>query len=620
MQEIEKPAILSAMSDSSDILNTEEEFSKKLDLKLWSEIFYFVKPFKFYIITLIAVNVIQSTVINVFPLLVKNILDSFSHGKNIQLLLNFAVYFFALVFFNALLTYITFIITGKFETKVKYKLRKACFDKLQVLNISYYDKTKAGWILSRVGQDAQVFMEIFAWTIADLSYGIFVFIFFIITMLVLQWKIALLSFIVLPIIATLSFYFHKRLIQVQRKIKKTNSTITAAYNEDIQGAKTTKVFVREEQNTEDFSVHAENLRKHKTHSAGLTAVFIPLISFLGCISAMIVLNLGGKQLLLGSMSVGTFYVLLYYALQIYEPVRSAAALFSDILSGQASAERIFSLINEQVHENNTDNDTAEKSNETEQAEKIIGNVEFRNVSFTYKGTTKPVIKNFNLTVKAGQQIALVGETGSGKSTIVNLLCRFYEPSEGSILIDGIDYTKKPENWLRCSLGYVLQSPQLFSGTVAENVRYGKPEASPEEVVAACKKANAHRFVTKLVNGYNTELGEGASKISIGQKQLLSIARAIIRDPRLIVLDEATSSVDTETEYEIQQSLHECLKGRTSFVVAHRLSTVRHANLILVIHAGEVLEQGTHAELMKKRGAYYNLYVKQFLERLDSPAK
>lgn len=598
----------------SDVIQDDEDsvdFSKKINKEIWKEVFNFVKPYKAYIFMLIFCNFVQMFSINFFPLLTRHIIDNYAIERSTAHIVKFGIIFFCLVCVTAISTFFQFVFTGKLEVSVKYKMRQAAFDKLQVLDLSYYDKTKVGWILARVCQDTQTFMEIFSWTLLDFTYGFFAFAFFIIAMCILNVKLALIAFIGLPIIIVLSFIFHSISIKIQRGIKKANSKITAAYNEDIQGAKTTKIFVREEKNTFDFKILAKSLRQKRVHSSFITAIFIPVISLIGCLGAVLVLHTGGNDVLIGSLSVGTFYAMFYYAVEIYEPTRQIAAIFSDVLYAQAGAERIFSLINQVPHI------VDRTPSSTENYPPMIGNVEFKHVSFSYSGSSVPVLKDFSLNVKAGQTIAFVGETGSGKSTIVNLLSRFYEPTDGSIYIDGQDYRDLPQSWLHASLGIVLQTPHLFSGTVAENVRYGKYDASDDEIMEACKMAQAHDFIEELESGYNTDLGEGANKISTGQKQLISIARAIIRDPKILILDEATSSVDTETEYKIQESLTHILKNRTSFIVAHRLSTIRNADLILVIQDGIVIEQGTHKELMEKRGHYYNLYVKQFIEREEN---
>jgi ATP-binding cassette, subfamily B, bacterial len=340
---------------------------------------------------------------------------------------------------------------------------------------------------------------------------------------------------------------------------------------------------------------------------------------LGSIGTALALWFGGKGVLLQTLSYGTLVLFVQYTIQFFEPVRELARIFAELQSAQASAERILSMV-ETEPEITDSKEVIDKYGDSFSPKKgswphITGNISFNNVSFAYKDG-EHVLENFNLEVKAGETIALVGETGSGKSTIVNLACRFYEPTEGQVLIDGVDYTKMPIAWLQSNLGYVLQTPHLFSGTVIDNIRYGKLDATEEEVINAAKLVNAHEFISKLEKGYEGEVGEGGNRLSTGEKQLVSFARAILANPRIFVLDEATSSIDTETEHIIQEAIQTVLEGRTSFIIAHRLSTIRSADRILVIRDGKVTEQGSHKQLMKQKGYYYRLYTNQFMEEQE----
>jgi len=341
---------------------------------------------------------------------------------------------------------------------------------------------------------------------------------------------------------------------------------------------------------------------------------------LGSIGTALALWFGGRGVLLEAISYGTLVAFISYSVQFFEPVRELARVLAELISSQASAERIISMIESEPDIQDTPA-VIEKYGDAFAPKKenwpsMKGNITFRNVSFAYKDGEK-VLENFNLDVKAGQTIAIVGETGSGKSTIVNLATRFYEPTEGDVLIDGVDYRKRSQHWLQSNLGYVLQAPHLFSGTIKENILYGKLDATDDEIEQAARMVDAHRVITKLENGYYTEVGEGGNRLSTGEKQLISLARAILADPRIFVLDEATSSVDTETEQVIQKAVQTVLEGRTSFIIAHRLSTIRSADRILVIHKGRVIEEGTHSELLKKEGHYYRLYTNQFMEEKES---
>jgi ATP-binding cassette subfamily B protein len=374
--------------------------------------------------------------------------------------------------------------------------------------------------------------------------------------------------------------------------------------------------VREDLNLEEFSELTTSLRDSSIKATILSSIYLPIVLVFGSIGTALAITYGGKFVMLDIISYGTLVAFLSYAAQFFEPVRQMAVIFAEVQSAQASAERVFSLLKEDPCIKDRE-DVIEKYGSIFEPKKetwpeINGKVEFKNVDFSYKDG-EVVLENFNLKVNPGETIALVGETGSGKSTIVNLFCRFYEPTNGEILIDGINYKDMPQNWIHENLGYVLQSPHLFSGTIKDNIRYGKLDATDEEIIEASKLVDAHEFIMDTEKGYDTEVGEGGNLLSTGQKQLISFARAIVRNPRLFVLDEATSSIDTETEKIIQDAIQKVLQGRTSFVIAHRLSTIRNADRILVVRDGRITESGNHKELIKLKGYYYNLYTNQFID-------
>jgi ATP-binding cassette subfamily B protein len=476
-----------------------------------------------------------------------------------------------------------------------------------------------GWLMARMTSDTARLSDTIAWGLVDFVWGLTMMIGIACVMLVINWKLALLSLSVMPIVAILSIFFQEKMLKVYRKVRKTNSKITGSFNEGISGAKTTKTLVREEKNLDEFKVITKDMYSSSVQAAIFSAIYLPLVLTLGSIGTAIALWYGGKGVLLQTLSYGTLVLFIQYTIQFFEPVRELARIFAELQSAQASAERIFSMIetepeivdSEAVIEKYGDSFSGVR----ESWPHIDGNITFKNVSFSYKNGEK-VLENFSLDVKAGETIALVGETGSGKSTIVNLACRFYEPTEGQVLIDGVDYTQMPIAWLQSNLGYVLQTPHLFSGTIKDNIRYGKLNAKDEEIIKAAKMVNAHDFISKLENAYDNEVGEGGNRLSTGEKQLISFARAILANPRIFVLDEATSSIDTETEHIIQDAIQTVLEGRTSFIIAHRLSTIRSADRILVIRDGEVTEQGSHKQLMKQKGYYYRLYTNQFMEEQE----
>ncbi|NLO14766.1 MAG: ABC transporter ATP-binding protein, partial [Clostridiales bacterium] len=432
----------------------------------------------------------------------------------------------------------------------------------------------------------------------------------------INWQLTLMILLVLPPLAAVSIYFQKRILASHRDVRKTNSRITGSFNEGIMGAKTTKTLVREEENFQEFSTITSHMKKISIRSASLSAIYLPLVISIGSIATAYLLTEGSHLVLAGAMSLGTVTAFFSYTVNLFEPIHNIAATFAEMQRMQAAAERVLSLLETEPDIQDTkavENEFGDNFNpKKENWPGIRGEVDFENVTFKYKdGET--VLKNFNLHVNVGETIALAGPTGAGKSTIVNLICRFYEPTEGMIKIDGVDYRERSQLWLQSNIGYVLQEPHLFSGPIRDNIRYARKGATDEEVRAAARLVNAEEFILRLENGYDTDVGEGGNRLSTGEKQLISFARAILNNPRIFVLDEATSSVDTETEALIQRAIEKTLEGRTSFIIAHRLSTIRSADRILVIQDGEVTESGTHDKLMQLGGFYHTLYTNQFKE-------
>ncbi|MEY8416232.1 ABC transporter ATP-binding protein [Tissierella praeacuta] len=588
----------------------------KIEISTWKNFFKYLKPYRNQFFILSIMMIFLGILDSIFPLMTKYAIDNFIEKNTLVGIEKFGIVYFSAVIMLALTVYLFISLAGKLETKMAYDIRKIGFEKLQLLPLSYYDNKAIGWLMARMTSDISRLSETISWSLVDLAWGFSMMLFITIAMIKLNFKLALITLSVIPILAFVSFYFQNRILKAQRDVRKINSKITAAYNEDIQGAKTTKTLVREDINLQEFSEITKSMKDKSIRATIISSVYLPIILTLASVGTALALNYGGKGVLLGTISYGTLVAFISYTAQFYEPVRQIAVIFAELLAAQASAERVFSLLNE-IPEIVDSKEVVAKYGDLLNPKKelwpeIKGAVEFKNVSFSYKdGET--ILDNFNLKVNPGETIALVGETGSGKSTIVNLFCRFYEPTDGEILIDSINYKNMPQNWIHENLGYVLQSPHLFSGTIKENIRYGNLEATDEEIIAASKLVNAHNFIMDTEKGYDTEVGEGGGLLSTGQKQLISFARAVVRNPKLFVLDEATSSIDTETEKVIQDAIHKVLDGRTSFVIAHRLSTIRNANRILVIKDGKIEESGNHKELIKKKGYYYSLYTNQFIE-------
>lgn len=599
--------------------STVEEKDKKIDFNIWTKLFKYISMFrgKLKVLALLMVGV--AGIDAIIPLLTKYAIDNFIIGGNIKGIYKFALVYLMIIIIQAVNIKIFIMQAGKVETGLANYVRKLGFEKLQKLSLSYYDSNSIGWITSRMTSDIMRLSEIVSWGLIDLVWALVMMTGFTVVMFIHNWKLTLITLVVVPPLLIIGIYFQRRILESYRNVRKINSKITGDFNEGISGAITTKTLVREEENLKEFKVDTREMKYATIRAATFSALFLPIVLTLGSIGTGLALWFGGKAVILKDISYGTLVMFLSYSVQFFEPVSQLAATLAELQHAQASAERIVSLIEEDIDIWDSE-EVIEKYGDIfnvkkENWEKIKGDITFKNVSFSYKNGEK-VLENFNLVVNKGEQIALVGETGSGKSTIVNLLCRFYEPTRGEILIDGKNYKDRSLLWLQSNLGYVLQSPHLFSGTIMDNIRYGKLDATEEEIIKAAKLVNAHEFIAKLEKGYHTEVGEGGGKLSTGEKQLISFARAIVADPSIFVLDEATSSIDTETEKIIQDAICKVLKGRTSFIIAHRLSTIVSSDKILVIKKGKVLEMGNHEELMKKKGYYYNLYTNQFIEEKE----
>jgi len=597
----------------------EQEYNKRFDFGLWLKLLRYVKPYRKLMCVLGCVMVGVAGIDVIFPLMTQKAIDSFVLTGSLTGLPRFMITYGLLIAVQTINVWLLVAIAGKIDMGICYDIRKDGFCRLQELSYSYYDKTAVGWLMARMTSDTTRLSDTIAWGLVDFVWGMTMMIGIAGVMIYTNWKLALISLSILPILAVISVYFQQKILKAYRKVRKTNSRITGAFNEGISGAKTTKTLVLEKKNLLEFKEITGEMYRSSVQAAIFSSIYLPIVLALGSIGTALALWFGGRAVWLHAISYGTLVLFISYTIQFFEPVRELARIFAELQSAQASAERILSMVDTEpeikdspeveavygtLHESRKENWPSMK-----------GDISFRNVSFAYKdGET--VLKDFNLEVKAGENIALVGETGSGKTTIVNLACRFYEPTEGEIWIDGINYKDYSLAWLQSNLGYVLQAPHLFSGTIRENIRYGRLEATDEEIEGAAKLVNAHGFILSLEKGYDSEVGEGGNRLSTGQKQLVSFARAVLADPRIFILDEATSSIDTETEQIIQDAIHKVLKNRTSFIIAHRLSTIRSADRILVIKDGEVIEEGSHSQLFKRKGYYYRLYTNQFMEEKE----
>lgn len=585
---------------------TEQEYHKNLDLHLWKDVMHQAKPFKNVMLLLAAVMIMVGGLDAIFPLLTKYAIDHFIVPKQYDGIVGYIALYLLILILNTIFVFLLVSLAGKIETSMNNNLRKSCNNKLQELSFSYYDRTPTGWIVTRVVSDISRLGDVVAWGIVDTVWGLTLMIGITVVIFILNWKLAFLVITVVPLLVFASSKFHVTILKNYRKVRRLNSMITNGFSECIHGAKTTKTLVREEANLEEFQVMNTDMYRYSVKAAVTSALFMPTVLVISAIGTGLVIWAGGNSVLLKTIGYGTFVAFISYTLQFFDPISHVARIFAELQNAQAAAERVFSLL----HSEPDIKDDIE-FDDYWLNRKMQASIDIDNITFSYK-EGKPVFKDFSLSIQPGESIALVGETGTGKTTFVNLICRFYEPQSGVIKLDGTNYKEVPLKWIHSNLGYVQQVPHLFQGTIMENIRYGKLSATDEDVIEAAKLVNAHSFIDNLPDKYLYHVGEGGNLLSTGQKQLISFARVVLANPALLILDEATASIDTETEVLVQEAIHIVLKGRTSIVVAHRLSTIRQVDRILMMHKGKIIEQGNHANLIRAKGQYYDLYMNQFV--------
>ena len=600
-----------------DIYEQEYQYPKSFSLKVWKKIFPFAKPMGKRLIALVGLLCVNAMIDIAYPLFLKYGVDTFlTPGVTEGLPL-----FFGLQIVLALLQGVTIYAFLRVALYAEYSIicnmREAVFKHLQILPISYYNRTPVGYIMARAMSDTSNIGERIVWSIVDMSWAVAYSIFAVIAMLILNWKLGLIMVAYMLVLLFITSKFQRRILGLNRDLRKKNSIMTGAMNEGIVGARTTKTLVMEKHSLKDFMEITGGMKKLATVLARVRAVFGPTVFFMGSFALAAVVTMGGGMTVSTAIQVGTLAAFVNYTIGVLHPLFQISHTWPEFVAAQANVERVTMMLERQpeiiekpeVLEKYGDNFNPRREN----WEPLHGEVEFRDVTFMYPDGNVNVLENFSLKVPQGSTVAFVGETGAGKSTLVNLVCRFFEPTGGQVLIDGRDIQDRTQLWLHSHLGYVLQNPHLFSGSVRENIRYGRLDATDEDVTEAAAAVGADVFIEKLENGWDTDVGEGGDKLSTGQKQLVSLARAVLAKPRIFILDEATSSVDTETERLIQEATSVLLEGRTSFVIAHRLSTIRSADIILVVDDGAIVERGTHESLMESKGEYYNLYTKLSIE-------
>ena len=593
---------------------------KGLSLKVWKKILPYVKKMRKQFLFATAIIIVWTAVNSAFPLFASYAINTFVIPETMDGIIPFSALYMGAIIVIGVLTYAWVKLLIWVDTKIGLMIKRDCFSHLQKIQVAYHNTNSVGYLIGRVMSDTERISGMISWGFTAIMEASLVIIFSIIYMLILSPPLALILILLLPIAWFIAWIFQKKILTVSRKIREVNSRITGAYNEGITGSKTSKTLVIEDVNSEEFSKLSDDMRRQSVRSSRLTAIMLPLVSSVGSIALSIVLYRGGLLVDLSILDFGILSAFISYAIITIDPVIWVSGVIAEVVSAQVGVERVSGLLAEEITITDTP-DVVEKYGDTfspkrENWEPLLGEITFDDVTFMYPDGTENVLENFSLDIPPGTTIAIVGETGAGKSTIVNLVCRFYEPTGGRVLIDKRDARERSQLWLHSSLGYVLQDPHLFSGTIMENIRYGKLDATDEEVMAAAKIVSADVVAERMPEGYNAEVGEGGDKLSTGEKQLVSFARAVLANPPIFVLDEATSSIDTETEQLIQNAISHILEGRTSFIIAHRLSTISHADIILVVEDGKIVERGTHAELIAAGGHYNDLYTAMRLEETD----
>ena len=560
-------------------------------------------------------GILVSVIDAILPLFNRYAIDHFVKLQTLDTIVWFILLYIVLLCVQTLSNYMTIAHCARVELMVDRDLRNAAFAHLQQLSFGYFNQNTGGSIHARIISDTGRIGELYSWQLMDLVWNMAYLLSAFIVMFMTDVRLSLYFLALLPFAIICVAYFQRRLLHLNRAIRETNATVTGNLNEGITGIRSIKTLVVEKTLLRDFQKDTDKLYHQSISAKHHSALMSSLIALISSLALALVVWHGGNLTMAQKMQIGTLSIFMSYAIGILEPIKYMVMTFSQIIGIQVNIDRFIAFMATESEVKDRP-EVVERYGDTfvpkvENWEPLHGDVTFQDVSFHYPDGAEMVLEHFNLHVPSGTSVAIVGETGAGKSTLINLVCRFYEPTEGRILIDGRDVRERSQLWLHRNIGYVLQSPHLFSGTVRDNLRYGNPEANDEEIWHALSLVRASEAVKRMGNGLDGQVGEGGDHLSMGEKQLLSFARALLANPRILILDEATSSVDTETEKVIQDAIMTVIKGRTSFVVAHRLSTIVHSDLILVVQDGKIVERGTHQELMHKRGYYYELYMQQF---------
>lgn len=585
----------------------EEEYQDQVNTKVLLRILGLIRNHWKWVVGFVVLILCVAGLDAYFTYLSRSIINDGILARNSDMLVSILTRYGALIVVQSACVFGFIYLASVLGERIRYDLRRMMFNHLQQLSLAYYSRTPVGWIMARVTSDSERVADLVTWGLVDSSWGVMNILTSMVFMLIINWKLALIVLAALPVLLFVAVQFNKRILKQYRQVRKQNSKITGAFNENITGVRVVKALSREEENLQEFSGITNEMFKAAYRAAWLSALFLPTVQLISAITLSLIILFSGQPTTVSGMTIGDIQAFVSYVTTMMWPIQDLARVFAELQHSIASAERIFSLVDAKP-------DVVDRPKAIS-ADTLRGEINFSNVNFAYEDG-KPVLSDFSLHVKPGETIALVGPTGGGKSTIVNLLCRFYEPVSGEITINGENYTNLSLNSIQSRIGIVLQTPHLFSGSIRDNIRYGRLSAKDDEIEAAARLVGADEFIQKFEKKYEEPVGESGNLLSTGQKQLISLARAVLANPEIFIMDEATSSVDTLTEALIQKGMDRLMQNRTSFIIAHRLSTIKRASRILVIEEGRIAEAGTHAELLRKKGKYYNLYTRQFRHQLE----
>ncbi len=575
----------------------DQEKPEKINYRILYRLMKYVWPYRGRVLTAFLMMLTATATTLAGPYIIKVAIDSAILPGDLRQLNWLTLLFAVTVLINWFSSYWQNYLMSWVGQRVIFNLRQSMFEKLQGLGFKFYDNRSTGEIMSRVINDIDALNEFITWGIVHIAGDFIVLVGILAIMLSEHLVLTLLSMVTLPFFLLVSTLFRNQVIQAYRQVRSRMAEVNSYLQENISGLKVVQSFVREDKNAGDFSFINHNNMKANIRAAGLFAIYLPVVEVVGALGTALLIWYGGREVIQGAIQIGTLYLFLDYLSRFYAPLRDLSQIYNNFQSAMAAGEKYFHIMD-------TEPDIKDAPGAVS-LPKIQGKVQFQGVTFAYQGD-KDVLQDIKFTAAPGQTVALVGPTGAGKTTMINLLCRFYDPKKGSVKVDGYDLKEVQVNSLRKQIGLALQDALLFSGTIKDNIRYGRPEADMKEIEEAARSVYIHDFISSLPQGYDTPVKERGSNFSMGQRQLISFARTILRNPRIIILDEATSSVDIQTEVNIRKAMKTITAGRTSFIIAHRLSTIRNADIILVMDGGRIVQEGSHRELAEVPGLYRDL--------------